>query len=91
MKKSTSRQPKYGPNGKEALDFQGKDELQIIKHLAKTDGFIQVYWHNLKYYRTTTQKELFNTLNDFYEKLFEEPRYKNYDSFRKSLAWHLRK
>lgn len=83
------KKPKYGPNGQDPLDFQGKTYAEIVVLLAKTDGFIRIYWHNMRYYRY--QKVLFNTLNDYYFEVFKEYRYKNYDSFRKSLAWHLRK
>lgn len=63
-------------------------DSQVIRMFSR-QGFIDVFWEELALRRrdeaNVTRKEVFDSLNEKFYKVFGEFRYESYDSFRKRL------
>lgn len=56
--------------------------------MVTTSGFVEVFWEELRARRQenpeTSQRMVFNDLNDLFEEVFGEPRFASMDAFRKA-------
>lgn len=58
-----------------------REEIKLMRQLAKPNGFYEYYFKMLKDFKTNT--DCFHYVNELYEKFFDEQRYSSFDSFRK--------
>lgn len=64
------------------------ENLQMQK-LATVTGYFDIYFANLKHFKTNT--ETFHYVNDLYFNFFGEYRYSSYTSFQNCLKKHYKK
>lgn len=57
-----------------------REEIQLMRQLAKPNGFYEYYFKMLKEFKTNT--DCFHYVNDLYQKFFDEQKYSSFDSFR---------
>ena len=60
-----------------------KQEMDLMRKLATSEGFFQYYFSILKNFKTQT--ECFHVVNDLYYDFFGEYRYSSYTSFTITL------
>lgn len=61
----------------------------LAQKLGTVKGFYMFYFDKLPYY--STQTDCFNALNLLHYNIFNEYKYEDYNSFRRSLKYHLNK
>lgn len=57
-----------------------RKENELMRQLAKPNGFYEYYFKMLKEFKTNT--DCFHYVNELYQKFFDEQRYSSYNSFR---------
>lgn len=63
-------------------------KLKIACQIATVKGFYNYFYEKLPHFKT--RKECFEMVNQLHCNLFKEEKYSDYDSFRKSIKYHLK-
>lgn len=64
-----------------------KERIQRIKMISTTKGFIKLYYKQCQTAKSC--KEAFYEINDEYEEIYNEPKFKSYNSFKRTLNYHI--
>ena len=62
---------------------QLSEKLALAQKLGTTKGFYSFYFNHLS--KFNTQIECFDHCNELFYQIFQEYKYRNYDSFRKGI------
>ena len=65
-------------------------QIKLMREISTRDGFTRKFYQYLRESKIT-QQQAFDKLNEQYEQLFGKKRYSNFESYRKTRDYQLRK
>lgn len=65
------------------------EKAELLKQLGTRIGFFNYFFKIVQ--KCSTNEEAFNFVNDLHQELFDEPRYSDYNSFKRVQTYYSKK